>query len=90
MLLTSDAVPEIDQIKPVVPEILQFAEDVREMRALQSGFNLMQKRRDSADEERPQFSLPQLASRRQRTNPSSFNDNLHKNIRQTLASEDTA
>ena len=39
MLLNSDAVPEIDQIKPVVPEILQFAEDIREYRAFQSGYN---------------------------------------------------
>ena len=41
MLLNSDAVPEIDQIKPVVPEIMQFAEDIRELRMLQSGFNSM-------------------------------------------------
>ena len=58
MLLNSDAVPEIDQIKPMMPEIMQFAEDIREMRALQSGFNSMQRRKDSADEERPNFQLP--------------------------------
>ena len=58
MLLNSDAVPEIDQIKPMVPEIMQFAEDIRQMRALQSGFNSMQRRKDSADEERPNFQLP--------------------------------
>ena len=58
MLLNSDAVPEIDQIKTVIPEILQFAEDIRELRAIQSGFNSIQKRNDSADEERPTFQLP--------------------------------
>ena len=53
MLLNSDAVPEIDQIKPVVPEIIQFAEDIRGLRALQSCYNSMQKRKDSEDPERP-------------------------------------
>ena len=34
MLLNSDAVPEIDQIKPVVPEIVQFGDDLREYRGI--------------------------------------------------------
>ena len=34
MLLNSDAVPEIDQIKPIVPEISQYADDIREMRLI--------------------------------------------------------
>ena len=58
MLLNSDQVPEIDQIKPVVPEIVQFGEDLRSLRALQSCYNSMQRRKDSADGERPQFQLP--------------------------------
>ena len=33
MLLTSDTVVEIDQIKSVAPDIAQFAEDIREMRS---------------------------------------------------------
>lgn len=37
MLLTSDAVPEIDTIKPVVPEIADYADDIREMRSIQRG-----------------------------------------------------
>ena len=53
MLLNSDAVPEIDQIKPVVPDIIQFAEDIRGFRALQSCYNSIQKRKDSDDPERP-------------------------------------
>lgn len=32
MILNSDAVTEIDQIKQVVPEIVEFADDIREMR----------------------------------------------------------
>lgn len=32
MLLNSDAVPEIDQIKLVVPEISEYADEIREMR----------------------------------------------------------
>ena len=35
MMLQSDQIPELDQIKPVVPEIMQFADDIRESRALQ-------------------------------------------------------
>ena len=34
MLLNSDAVPEIDQIKPVVPDIAQYADDIRDMRLM--------------------------------------------------------
>ena len=34
MLLNSDAVPEIDQIKAHIPEILQFAEEIRGWRAI--------------------------------------------------------
>ena len=34
-MLQSDQIPELDQIKPVVPEIMQFADDIRESRALQ-------------------------------------------------------
>ena len=65
MLLNSDAVPEIDQIKPVVPEIAEYADDIREMRAIQRGIFSMQFRRDSPDEttEKPLFTLPQLPSR---------------------------
>ena len=59
LLLNSDPVPEIDQIKVVAPEILQFAEDIRGLRSLQSCFNSMQRRKDSADDEqRPSFQLP--------------------------------
>ena len=94
MLLNSDAVPEIDQIKTVIPEILQFAEDIRELRAIQSGFNSIQKRNDSADEERPTFQLPQLPSRNkgQRTNQSMMgttNDSRKQKSRQTLASAES-
>ena len=32
MLLHSDNVPEIEQIKHVVPEIVQFADDIRDLR----------------------------------------------------------
>ena len=49
MLLNSDAVPEINEIKPVVPDITQFAEDIRGLRALQSCFNPIQKRKNSED-----------------------------------------
>lgn len=55
MLLNSDAVPEIDQIKAAIPEIMQFADDIRELRAIQSGFNSIQKRNDTDDDERPAF-----------------------------------
>ena len=41
MLLNSDAVPEIDQIKPVVPEIVQFGDDIREYRSIQKGIFAM-------------------------------------------------
>ena len=34
MLLNSDAVPEVDQIKPVVPEIVQYGDDLREFRGV--------------------------------------------------------
>ena len=73
MLLTSDAVPEIDQIKMVCPEISEYAEDIREMRQLQKSIFAMQFRRDSPDggEQRPLFTLPQLPSKRMtRTNVS--------------------
>ena len=34
LLLQSDQLPEIDQIKPIVPEIVQYADDIKEIRAL--------------------------------------------------------
>ena len=33
LILTSDTVPEIDQIKPVVPEIMQYADEIKKMYA---------------------------------------------------------
>jgi hypothetical protein len=52
-------VTEIDTIKPIVPEIVQYAEDVRELRAIQKGIFNMQFRKDSPDEERHNiFTLP--------------------------------
>lgn len=35
LILTSESVPEIDQIKTVCPEIVQFADDIKEIRAIQ-------------------------------------------------------
>ena len=37
---------------------MQYADDVREMRAIQRGIFSMQFRRDSAEGDRPLFSLP--------------------------------
>lgn len=34
MMLSSDQVTEIDTIKPIVPEIVQYADDIRELRAI--------------------------------------------------------
>ena len=56
LLLQSDQLPEIDQIKPIVPEIVQFADDIKEIRALQKGIFSMQFRRDSPSED--MFVLP--------------------------------
>ena len=75
MMLSSDQVTEIDTIKPIVPEIVQYAEDVRELRAIQKGIFNMQFRKDSPDEERHNiFTLPQLPSRagRNKTNSSTI------------------
>ena len=46
MLLNSDAVPEIDQIKQIVPEVAQYADDIREMRMIQKGIFAMQFKKD--------------------------------------------
>ena len=64
MLLNSDAVPEIEQIKPVVPEISSYADDIREMRSIQKSIFSMQFRKDTPDGERPLFTLPQLPTRK--------------------------
>ena len=64
MLLHSDAVPEIDQVKVVVPDVVQFAEEIREMRMLQKSIFSMSLRRDSPELERPLFTLPQLPTNR--------------------------
>ena len=64
MLLNSDVVPEIDQIKPIVPEIAQYADDIREMRMIQKGIFSMQFRKDESPEmDQPLFTLPQLPTR---------------------------
>lgn len=34
MILNSDSILEIDQIKPVVPDITQFTDELKEMRAI--------------------------------------------------------
>ena len=81
MILQSDNVPEIDQIKPVIPEIMKFSDDIREMRQIQRGIFSMQFRRDDNEDDRPLFSLPQLPSRKQeRTNYSNLDSNMESRI----------
>ena len=58
LLLQSDQIPEIDQIKPVVPEITQYSDDLKEFRALQKGIFSLQFRKDSPSED--MFTLPKL------------------------------
>ena len=57
MILQSDQLAEIDQIKAVVPEIVLFSEDIKEFRAMQKEFYSMQFRKDSPRED---FVLPKL------------------------------
>ena len=65
MLLNSDTVPEIDQIKPIVPEIVSYADDIREMRMIQKGIFSMQFRKDDTpDLDQPLFTLPKLPTRK--------------------------
>ena len=65
MLLNSDAVPEIDQIKQIVPEVTQYADDIREMRMIQKGIFAMQFKKDDTQEiDQPLFTLPQLPTRK--------------------------
>ena len=64
MLLNSDAVPEIDQIKPIVPEISQYADDIREMRLIQKGIFSQQFRKDTPEMDQPLFTLPKLPTRK--------------------------
>lgn len=62
LILTSDAIPEIDQIKTVAPEIMQYADDIKEIRSIQKSiFSRRFKNRrcdSSSDGERPLFTLP--------------------------------
>ena len=70
MLLGSDAVTEVDRIKPVAPDIAQYQTDLLELRKQQKGIFSRQFRSNVAsDDERNFVTLPMLSgtqgSRRQ-------------------------
>ena len=58
LILQSDQLVEIDQIKAIFPDIVQFADDIKEFRAFQKGIFSMQFRQESPSEDI--FVLPKL------------------------------